>query len=171
VAYRTFKHKYKDLIKGDSVSDKQYGVVMGTVQFDPKRERVVNGQTVCDVTIKAANLPPNPDGQQKLASITIWPEFASAWGSIKKGDFVVADGEIRTTMGQNEDGSPRTYINWSPSSIYVGVSEVRAPRQVVQAPVTQLAAPVAVAAQPLGAPVATPAVAAPAVAAPTPSVF
>jgi hypothetical protein len=177
VAYRTFKYKYKKLIEGDSVSDKQYGVVMGTVQFDPKRERVVNGQQVCDVTIKAANLPSDEQGRQKLVSITIWPEFAGAWSNIKKGDFVVADGEIRTSVGQNDDGSTRTYINWSPSAISLVPAEVRAPRQVVQAPVAQVAAPIAVAAPvaaplaaPLAAPVAAPAVA-PVAAPATASVF
>jgi hypothetical protein len=175
VAYRTFKYKYKPLIKGASLSDKTYGVVIGTVQFDPKRDREVNGQIVCDVTIKAANLPVNPDGQQKLVSITIWPEFAYAWQNIKKGDFVVADGEIRTSTGQNDDGSPRQYINWSPSAIYLGSSEVRAPRQTVQAPVTGVVASPLVAqplvAQPVAAqPVAQPVAAQP-VAQPTTSVF
>jgi single-stranded DNA-binding protein len=176
VTYRTWKYKYKPLIKGDPLSDKSYGVVIGTVQFDPKRERTVNEQVVCDVTIKAANLPVNPDGTQKLVSITIWPEFAYAWQNIKKGDFVVADGEIRTSTGQNEDGSPRQYINWSPSAIFLGVAEVRAPRQVVQAPTQVLAQPAAAQplaqplAQPVAQPVAQPAAAQP-VAAPTSSVF
>lgn len=179
VTYRTWKYKYKPLIEGDHLSDKSYGVVIGTVQFDPKRERVVNEQTVCDVTIKAANLPVNPDGTQKLVSITIWPEFAHAWSNVKKGDFIVADGEIRTTTGQNDDGSPRQYINWSPSAIFLGIAEVRAPRQVVQAPqvlaqpaAQPLGTPLAVA-QPVATPVAQPVaqpVAAPA-AAPTTSVF
>lgn len=152
-----------------SDGSKQYGVVMGTVQFDPKRERQVNGQTVCDVTIKAANLSLDEQGRQKLVSITIWPEFAGAWANVKKGDFVVADGEIRTSVGQAEDGSQRVYINWSPSAISLLPAEVRAPRQVVQAPGTQVAAPVAVAAQPLAQPVAAPATAP--VAAPVTSVF
>jgi hypothetical protein len=117
------------------MSDKSYGVVIGTVQFPPKRDREVNGQTVCDVTIKAANLPVDAQGRQKLVSITIWPEFAHAWQNAKKGDYIVADGEIRTSSGgQNDDGSPKTYINWSPSAIFLGSSEVRAPRDTVQAP-------------------------------------
>lgn len=158
VPYMVYKHKYKPLIKGDHLSDgnKSYGVVIGTVQFDPKREREVNGQIVCDVTIKAANLPVQPDGQQKLVSITIWPEFAYAWQNIKKGDFVVADGEIRTSAGQDSTGAPRQYINWSPSAIFLGVSEVRAPRQVVQAPQAQVLAQPAQVAAPLAAPVAPP---------------
>lgn len=157
-----------------SDTGKTYGVVEGMVQFDPKRERQVNGQLVCDVTIKSSNMKDPVSGEQRLVSITIWPEFAGVYAGVKKGDKLAVDGEIRTSMGQRQDGSPIQYVNISPSAIAWTASEVRQPRQVVQAPAVQAApvvavAPVAAATAPpvtttiapVAAPVATPPTAAP----------
>lgn len=144
------------------MSDKTFGVRSGMIQFDPKRDRTVNGQAVTDVTIKL-------DGSDTLVSITIWPEFVTPAGQalkdiVKKGDWLSADGALESRVGQDGSGAPRTYYSISATSIaYVG-GIVKPPRQVVQAPAQQgfvvpVAAPVqaapvqAVAAAPVAAPI------------------
>ena len=132
VAYRTYKHKYRDEI-GGRLSDKTYAGAAGIVQFDPK-PREVNGKQVVDICIRTV-------GSQKLINATIWPEFQLAT-PIKKGDFVAIDGSYEVRSFQGQDGAAKESLQISPTSLVVIPCVPKSDRQVVQAaPVT--AAPAA----------------------------
>lgn len=143
----------------------EYRVFAGVIQFDPKHGRQVNGQVVSDITIKSVTS--GPDGKQALVGITLWPEFAAIAAVVKKGDFIFGDGKVKVDAGQAADGSPRTFVSISPTTLGHVSGVVKPAQGVVQAAVAvqpvAVAAPVA---QPVAA-VGTAVVAAP-VAAPVP---
>jgi hypothetical protein len=76
-----------------------YVVAAGFIQWEPEI-REVNGQTVRDVKVHAI-------GSQKPFRITLWPEYAGI--ALQRGDFIVAEGRLRTSVANGADGTVREY--------------------------------------------------------------
>ena len=85
------------------MSDKEYRSAAGFIQFDP-RSREAGGKPVRDILIRAV-------GDHKQYSVTVWPSHANV--DLKKGDFVVVDGEYNARLTQNKTGESVTYHNLS----------------------------------------------------------
>jgi hypothetical protein len=85
------------------MSDKEYRSAAGFVQFDP-RPREAAGKPVRDILIRAV-------GDHKQYSVTVWPSHGHI--DIKKGDFVVVDGEYNARPAQTKTGEQVTYHNLS----------------------------------------------------------
>lgn len=104
------------------MSETVYLTAVGFVQkFGDKpavATREVSGQTVRDVTIKAA-------GSQKLVKVTLWPEHAGV--SVDENTVLFVDGKY--TRSQGQDG--REYHNLSASKVAVLAVAQKAEREVV----------------------------------------
>lgn len=79
--------------------------ILGTVEFDPDRDRDVQGKKVTDVTVRATH------NQQKYR-ITFWPNLKDEAAAISKGDVIVVTGKGSKNTVQGDDG-PVTYNNVS----------------------------------------------------------
>lgn len=88
----------------------EYRSVAGVVTFDPQ-EREVAGKTIQSVTIRPMAL-----GNAPLVNLTVWPENRI---TVKRGDFILANGKYTTREGQTSDGDPRTYHDISVYSVVV----------------------------------------------------
>ena len=86
----------------------EYVTIAGLVQFDP-RSRQAGGKPVRDVMIR--NI-----GDNKNYGITMWPEKDHI--IINKGDFVIIDGKLSQSVGQNKEGASVTYNNVSASTVF-----------------------------------------------------
>lgn len=106
----------------------EYTTIGGIVQFDP-RTRQAGDKQVRDVVIRDM-------ATKKNFSVTLWPEKASI--PIAKGDFLVVDGKLSQSVGQNKAGEQVTYNNLSATTVVRVAGDATA----VSAP-TQAAAPAA----------------------------
>jgi hypothetical protein len=88
-----------------------YVGVDGFVQFDPV-EREANGKPVVDATVK----PMGKTDNSSNVRLTIWPEFDV---SLKKGDFVAAEGKFTKSTYQGQDGSQKQSNQISVTRLFV----------------------------------------------------
>ena len=95
--------------------DKKYGTVAGIVQFDPSEREVGEDQIpVRDLRIRAL-------GTQYPWDVTLFPQWEAL--EVEKGDFVVADGEVRVRKGTG-DHEGRTFRSITPYTLHVNGSRV-----------------------------------------------
>lgn len=90
---------------------KQYRVVQGIVQWDP-REGEAAGKKVRNCTIRSSGLKE----QSVLVSLTLWPSHAGT--EIKQGDVVTAEGVFTRSTAPDAEGNTRTYNNLSVSRLF-----------------------------------------------------
>jgi hypothetical protein len=90
---------------------KQYRVVQGIVQWDP-RDGEAAGKKVRNVTLRQAGVK----DQSILVSLTLWPSHAGV--DIKQGDVVTAEGVFTRSTAEDQGGNTRTYNNLSVSRIF-----------------------------------------------------
>lgn len=101
---------------------KEYKTVIGFVQF-PVEEREAAGQTVRDVTIRAAG------SEGPYVRATVWEELADV--AVEEGDFVAIDGPFEARIVDAKDGGQKTYLNISARRLVVlGHEAPRAEREV-----------------------------------------
>lgn len=86
------------------MADKEYGTVIGFVQFLP-RDLTVGGQDVRSVSVRQT-------GSGRLVSVTIWPEFEHV--EINEGDFIAADGSLFENTKDD-----KVYLNLSAQKLFV----------------------------------------------------
>lgn len=91
------------------MADNQYATVHGFVQFPVDERETSGGQKVRDVTIRT------PGSEGSLVRITLWPELADF--EVEKDDFIAVDGKLDVNQSTGKDGTLRTYINVSASTI------------------------------------------------------
>jgi hypothetical protein len=84
-----------------------YTTIGGIVQFDP-RTRQAGDKQVRDVVIRDMS-------SKKNFSVTLWPEKSNI--PINKGDFLVVDGKLSQSVGQNKAGEQVTYNNISATAV------------------------------------------------------
>lgn len=84
-----------------------YTTIGGLVQFEP-RTRQAGDKQVRDVVVRDM-------ATKKNFSVTVWPEKANI--PIAKGDFLVVDGKLSQSVGQNKSGEQVTYNNLSATTI------------------------------------------------------
>lgn len=101
----------------------QYVTALGFVQFEPV-ERDANGKTVTEFVIKTQG------GDSKNIRVTVWPE--TKLGPVAIGDFIAVDGKFTSSTYQGQDGSPKTSLQISASTIAkLGEAVPREDREVV----------------------------------------
>jgi hypothetical protein len=92
-------------------SDKQYRVVHGIIQFEP-REGEAGGKPIRNIRIRQTGF-----GQQSVnVSLTVW---GSSHGHVPlaEGDVITAEGSYEARKVTKDDGSQVTYHNLSVSKI------------------------------------------------------
>lgn len=90
------------------MSEASYVTAMGFVQFEAV-EREANGKEIVEFVIKT------PGGDGKNIRVTVWPETHFPVPSV--GDFVAVDGKFTTSTYQGQDGSQKTSLQISASTI------------------------------------------------------
>lgn len=85
----------------------EYTTIGGIVQFEP-RTRQAGDKQVRDVVVRDM-------ATKKNFSVTLWPEKANI--TINKGDFLVVDGKLSQSVGQNKAGEQVTYNNLSATAV------------------------------------------------------
>lgn len=106
----------------------EYTTIGGIVQFDP-RTRQAGDKQVRDIVIRDM-------ASKKNFSVTLWPEKANI--PVNKGDFLVVDGKVSQSVGQNKAGEQVTYNNLSATAVVrvPGDSTMGAQEQSVAAATT-----------------------------------
>ena len=84
-----------------------YTTIGGIVQFEP-RTRTAGDKQVRDVVVRDM-------ATKKNFSVTLWPEKGNI--PISKGDFLVVDGKLSQSVGQNKAGEQVTYNNLSATTV------------------------------------------------------
>ena len=84
-----------------------YTTIGGIVQFDP-RTRQAGDKQVRDVVVRDM-------ATKKNYSVTLWPEKNNI--PINKGDFLVVEGKLSQSVGQNKAGEQVTYNNLSATAV------------------------------------------------------
>ncbi len=102
------------------MADSSYGTIAGFVQFDPNT-REYNGQDIVDVVVRSIASGEN-------VRCTVWPEFNV---EIERGDFIAADGKVKTNTYKDKTGTERTGKNLSVTNILVLSPVAKTPSEVV----------------------------------------
>ena len=107
--------------------ERQYRVISGIVQFDP-REAEAAGKKVRYVTVRQTGLRE----QAVLVSLTVWPSHADV--PLAQGDVIFAEGVFTRKTTNDDQGNARTYNNLGVSRLLVlgnASQGVREDRQAV----------------------------------------